>query len=119
MIPRVDEAIALERGERPNLRLGVRALAVGDFGVAPVGVVLPSVERAHDLTAVDGATVPEVGAEMRTERLHDVGYGVGVAPPDEMAAPVVERARLLGELVGIPDAEPSEGDRKRESVSQA
>jgi hypothetical protein len=58
-------------------------------------------------------------AEVRAERIHHVDATIGVAPPDEMPTPVVQRPRLIGELVGIADAEPAEGNRERKAISQA
>jgi hypothetical protein len=75
------------------------------------------VERAAQLAAVDGAAVAEVGAEVRAEGVLHVDGAVGVAPPDQVLLPVVERLGLAGgEVLGVADAEPAERDGKRVPV---
>jgi len=116
VVPRVGDAVALDGRVRADLGLAVRALAVGDVGVAAGGVERPPVERAHDVAVPDGAAVAEVGAEVRAERIHDMRITLRVTPTDEVTAPVVQRPRRRRELVGIPDAEPAERDGEGKAV---
>src|SRR5918995_7001806 len=110
VVPRQHHAVALERRERADPGLAVDAFAVGDRGVGALAVVAPAVERADDLAAVDRGAVAEVGTEVGAEGVLDVSDALGVTPSHQVAAEVVERFGLRGEVLGVPDAEPPERD---------
>jgi hypothetical protein len=75
------------------------------------------VEGADQLFAVHRAAVTEVRAQVRAERVVQVGLAVVVTPEGEVLAEVLDRHDLADRDIARPaDLEPSEGDRERRAL---
>jgi len=116
VVPREHESVAHYHGIRPQRRLAIRALAVGDVGARAAAIEAPAVKRALELVAVHGAAVRKVRAEVRTERVLKMEVAGLVAPEHKVAVPVLQRGDLARcEIARKRDLEPAEGRGKWEA----
>src|SRR5439155_9830778 len=78
VVPSEHDARVLTYRERPQSRLAVGPVRVGDLDVGALAVEGPAVERAADLLALDRTTPTQVGSEVWAVRLLAGDGAVGV-----------------------------------------